>query len=167
MNHIILILSSLAIGFWSCTSNKKILTVPVSKNPQTIRMDLRIINNVKGDDKKHLLFVFHNDFQTLDSTLYLNYPCFGENVQLKLFRDGVEQNKQKLIRFTGECQKKRIEVQPDSSLEIKLNYYLDDLFKIEPNAKYVLQVSYSGIIYLKNEKVLKDNRSIIFNTIEW
>lgn len=168
MSNVKLIIFLFPLFFCSCIGNKKMLSVTKPINFNNVKMDLQIINEeISGRKKKSLIFIFYNNFSTLDSTLYISFPCYANNVNLKLFKDGKIQDIQRLIRISGECGKKRIEVKPNSSTNAKLAYDIDDIFRIDDNAKYVLQVSYSGIIYLQGEKILKDNQSMIIRTIEW
>jgi DNA primase catalytic subunit len=167
MKQIKILLFSCIVLILSCKTGTKVVSVP-SKKSQAVRVDLRVIkNDAEAENKTRLLFTFYNDFTSVDSTLCLSFPCLQETVALRLFSKGVEQDIQKLIRVTGECSKKLTEVKPNDSVEIELNYYLDDLFEIDRNAKYVLEISYYGVIYLKDSKLLKDNRSLIFKTIDW
>ena len=168
MSNVKLFIVLFPLFLCSCISNKKTLSVTKPINFDNVKMDLQIINEeISGRKKKCLIFIFYNNFSTLDSTISISFPCYADNVHLKLFKDGQQQDIQRLIRISGECGKKRIEIKPNSYTNAKLVYDIDDIFRIDDNAKYVLQVSYSGIIFLQGEKILKDNQSMIIGTIEW
>jgi len=168
MNYIKILILAGAIFISSCKTSMKVESESFRTHMQPIRMELRITDSgAKTGNKRRLHFKFYNDFTALDSTIFLSFPCFRENVDLKLFRNGIKQNIQKLVRITGECSKKITAVKAQSSVELDFEYYLDDLFQIDSTAKYILETSYFGIIYLKERKPLKNNQSVILKTIEW
>ena len=158
---------SMMIFFLFFSGNKKIMIENNRSTFNSIKMDLKIIDQKINGNKKSLVFIFSNPFLTTDSTIYISYPCYSANVNLRLFKDGIEQKKQKVIRISEDCQKNKMAIKPNNQVELELNYLLNYFFIIDDIGKYDLEVSYFGIIQLKDGRIIKNNQSAILKSISW